>query len=174
MTTPEDVVFLDEAGCNTSMARTHARSPSGERAFAKKPAAKGKNITIMGALGAAGMVAVAAMLGSMTKADFVAFLRDTLFPRMRRGQTLVMDNLRSHHSKEVAELAALCGIHLVFVPAYSPDMNPIEHAWSKIKGFLRSMAARTTKAVLSAIDAAAERVTPSDFTGWSRHCGYPF
>ena len=156
------------------MARTHARSPAGERVFAKKPAAKGKNITIMGALGADGMVAVAPMLGSMTKADFVAFLRDTLFPQMRYGQTLVMDNLRSHHSKEVAELAAHWGIHLVFVPAYSPDMNPIEHAWSKIKGILRSVAARTTKAVPSAIDAAAERVTPSDFRAWSRHCGYSF
>ena len=170
----DGVVFLDEAGCNTSMARTHGRSLSGERSIGKKPAAKGKNITIMGALGFAGMVAVGAMLGSMTKPDFVTFLRDTLFPRMRRGQTLVMDNLRAHHSKEVRELAALHGIYLVFVPAYSPDMNPIEHAWSKIKGLLRSTAARTTKAVLNAIDVASELVTSSDFLGWSRHCGYPF
>jgi transposase len=169
-----DVVFLDEAGCNTSMARTHARSNAGERAFAKKPAAKGKNVTIIGALGAEGMLAVHSMPGAMTKVDFVAFLRDRLFPRMRRGQGLVMDNLRAHHSKEVRALAASFGIVLIYVPAYSPDLNPIEHAWSKIKSTLRTVAARSQAVLMDAVQTAAAAVTSSDFFGWARHCGYPF
>jgi transposase len=170
----EDTFFLDEAGCNTSMARTHARSRAGKRALAKKPAAKGTNVTMIGALGPAGMVALRAMDGPMLKADFVAFLRDDLFPRMSSGQAVVMDNLRAHHCKEVKSLAESLGILLVFIPAYSPDFNPIEHAWSKIKGALRSAAARTKAALLDAIRAASASVTAADSTGWSRHCGYPF
>jgi transposase len=155
------------------MARSHARTKAGQRAVAKKPAAKGKNITVIGALGVTGLVGVHSLVGGMKKPDFVAYLRNHLFPLMRRGQALVMDNLRSHHSKEVRALADEFGIQLIFTPPYSPEMNPIEEAWSKLKNCLRSMAARTATKVMGAVQAAALAITPKDVLGWVRHAGYP-
>jgi transposase len=154
------------------MMRSHARSPRGERACDHQPKARGTNYTVIGALGAEGIVATHLLDGSMRKPEFIRYLED-LLPKLRdSGRTLVMDNLRIHHAEEVKLLAEKHAVELLFVPPYTPELNPIEHAWSKLKSFLRRSRARLADALVEAVRKGLARITNQDARGWIQHAGY--
>jgi len=167
-----DLVFLDQSGVNLAMTRSHARSPRGERAVVFEPKRRANNITVIGALGARGMLQADVLEGGMKKADFVCFLT-ALLATLKPGQRIVLDNLRSHHAVEVKELADKHGVKLIYTPPYSPEFNPIEEAWSKFKAWLRRQKARTMTALESAIESGLKRITPEDVSGWTKHAAYP-
>lgn len=168
----EALVFIDESSVRVGMARTHARSPCGTRAVDYQPKARGKNMTIIGALGVQGMLAAEVMEGGMKKADFIRFFQH-LLPLVKAGQAVILDNLRSHHADEIKALARTHKVALVYLPPYSPDFNPIEEAWSKLKAWIRKLRARTVDALFNAVESGLERITPADVRGWAMHSGYP-
>jgi transposase len=172
----EDYVFLDEFGAKTNMSRTHGRCPAGERPGAAVPHGHWKVLTTIAALTARGIVA-AVTVGAATDADlFRAFVADALVPTLRPGQVVVMDNLSSHKAAGVAALIEAAGCRVEYpeyLPPYSPDLNPVENAISKIKARLRKIAARTVEALGQAIQEAMALITPDDAKGSFRHCGYP-
>ena len=167
-----DLVFVDEFGANTQMQRTYGRAVPGERVVAEVPRGHYKAISTAAALSAEGVVAAASYDGGTTSARFVAFVRDELCPALRRGQVVVLDNLSAHNDRRVDELVAAAGCAVVRPPPYSPDLNPIENAISKVKAVLRKLARRTVPALLEAIPQALAAVTASDATGFFGHCGY--
>lgn len=168
----EDLAFLDESGVNTRMMRSHARAPRGKRAIDHQPKRRGLNYTVVGALTTAGIVASHLLDGSMRKPEFLRYLEYELFPKLKKGTAIVMDNLSIHHCDEVKALAEAHGFVLVFVPPYSPAFNPIEEAWSKLKAYLRKTRARLTDVLVEAVRKGLERITSSDALGWIRHAGY--
>ncbi len=168
-----DYVFLDEFGAKTNMARTHGRCPRGERLDAAVPHGHWKVLTAVAALTARGIVAAATVDAAMDADGFRLFARDGLCPALRPGQVVVMDNLSSHKVAGVRELVEAAGCRVLYLPPYSPDLNPIENAIAKVKAALRKAAARTVDAVGRAIGAALASVTAADAAGFFRHCGYP-
>lgn len=163
---------MDEFGANLAFVPRYGRALSGERVHINKPSKRGKNVTFVGALTLAGLVAIDALPGSATIVNFVEWVRDTLLGVLRAGHIVVMDNLRAHKVEVVRELIESVGAKVLFLPPYSPDMNPIEECWSKMKSFLRKAQARSHDALLVAVDMATEMVTPSDSRGWFTHAGY--
>lgn len=167
---PDRLIFLDESGSNIAMTRTHARAPRGERARGVVPRNRGRVTTMLGALSIDGIEAMMTVEGGTTAPVFLKFLDDYLVPRLRPGDVVVMDNLGAHHAKGVRERIEACGASIVYQPPYSPDLNPIEHAWSKIKALLRALGARTVALLMAAVVHAASFITPSDAAGWFKHC----
>ena len=168
----ERLVFVDEMGSNTSLAPIHAWSRRGERAHLWAPRNRGKNTTLLASMSSEGMGPTLAVQGSTNKAVFEAYVEWVLAPSLRPGQVVVMDNLNAHKSEEVRELIEARGCEVLFVPPYSPDLNPIEEAFSKIKGLLRKAQARTKEALIEALGAAISAVTAEDAWGFFEHCGY--
>jgi hypothetical protein len=165
-------VFVDESGFHTSMDRLRSRAPRGERASGKVPRNRGRNTTLLASMGADGMGACMAVVGGTTKAVFEAYVERVLAPRLSEGQVVVMDNLGAHRPERVRELVEARGAEVVYLPPYSPDLSPIEEAFSKIKNALRKAGARTHGALLEAMAQALSEVTPADAAGWFDHCGY--
>jgi transposase len=166
---------IDESGVTTAMTRTRGRAPAGVRVHGAVPGGHWKVTTLVGAIrgGEAGGVAAAMTLEGATDADaFGAFVEKVLVPQLRPGDLVVMDNLSSHKVAGVREMIESAGARLRYLPPYSPDLSPIEKCWSKVKQFLRSVAARTAEALNDAIAAALRAVTASDVRGWFGHCGY--
>jgi transposase len=167
------LVFVDESGFNTSMTRSHARAPRGERAYGKVPRNRGKNTTLIAAITLQGaMGAPMTVEGGANKEVFESYLEHFLVPEIKAGQVIVMDNLGAHLPERVRELIESRGAHLVYLPTYSPDLNPIEEAFSKIKQLVRKAGARSREALVEAIAQALSAVTPEDAAGWFSHCGY--
>ena len=172
---PERLVFLDESAALTNMARTHARSPRGTRAYATVPYGRWTRLTALGALGREGIVAAMSIEAATDGAVFHAFLDQVLLPVLRRVKpdaVLVMDNLSAHKVKAVRELLDRSGFRYHYLPPYSPDLNPIEPAWAKVKSRLREVAARTATALHEALGPALGAITPQDAQGFFRHAGY--
>jgi transposase len=169
---PEKLVFIDEAGTHTSMTRTHARAPKGQRAYGSVPRNRGGNLTLLAALSNSRIQAEWVIEGSVDGDVFVTWLEHVLLPTLTPGQTVVMDNLRAHYRKEVRALVEAHGCTLLYLPPYSPDFSPIELAFSKIKGQLKSLAARTRESLTAAVAGACRPVGPADVAGWFKHCGY--
>lgn len=166
---------MDESGFHTSMTRLRARAPKGKRAYAKVPRNRGKNQTLIVAITLEGaMVEEAAMIieGATNAEVFEFYVEHFLGPTLEVGQVVIMDKLSAHRTERVRELIEERGADLVFLPSYSPDYNPIEEAFSKIKGLLRKAGARTKEELIEAIAQALSAVTPEDAEGWFRHCGY--
>jgi transposase len=172
MLDPKKVVFIDEAGSHTAMTRTHARAPKGQRAYGSVPRNRGGNLTLLAALSNTRIQAEWVIEGSVDGDVFVTWLEHVLLPTLTPGQIVVMDNLRAHYRKEVRRLIEVRGCSLLYLPPYSPDFSPIELAFSKIKGRLKSLAARTRQALADAVAEACRTVSSADVTGWFRHCGY--
>ena len=169
----ERMVFVDEMGANTSLTSLHAWSRRGERARCSVPRNRGKNTTLLlASMTSEGMGPCLAVLGGTTKEVFEAYVEQVLAPTLRPGQVVVMDNLAAHKGEEVRELIEARGCELLFLPPYSPDHNPIEEAFSKIKGLLRKAEARTREALIEAMGAAISAVTADDARGFLEHCGY--
>jgi transposase len=166
------LVFVDEMGTNTSLSPMYGWSKKGERAHCSVPRNRGKNTTVLSSMSAGGMGPSLAVEGATTSAVFEAYVGQVLAPTLRRGQVVVMDNLSAHKGERVGELIEERGCELIYLPSYSPDLNPIEEAFSKIKGLVRKAEARTREALVEAIGSALSAVTSGDARAFFEHCGY--
>ena len=172
---PERLVFVDECGVLTNMARLYGRSPRGTRALGTVPCGPWKRLTVVGALGMGGMKATLSVAAATSGAVFHRSLDQVLLPELRRTQpdaVLVLDNLAAHKTAKVRRLLDGSGFAYRYLPAYSPDFNPIEPAWAKVKTTLRRVAARTADALHQALGPALDSITAEDAAGFFRHAGY--
>lgn len=169
---PEQLVFVDEMGANTSLSAVYAYSPVGQRARCSVPRNRGKNTTLLSSMSAQGMGPSLAVDGPTDREVFEAYVERMLAPSLRTGQTVVMDNLSAHKGERVRELIEERGCELLYLPAYSPDLNPIEEAFGKIKGILRKAEARTRDALVEAMGQALPAISTQDARGFFEHCGY--
>jgi transposase len=165
-------VFVDESGTHISMDRLRARAPRGQRAYGKVPRSRGKNLTLIASMSLYGMGEAMCVKGATDSQTFEVYVEHFLAPTLQQGQVVVFDNLGAHKPRRVRELIEARGAEVLFLPSYSPDLNPIEEAFSKIKGILRKLGARTHEALLEAIANALSAITPQDAAGWFNHCGY--
>jgi transposase len=165
-------VFLDESGVTTQMTRLWGRALRGERVPEGAPAGHWQTLTLLGAMTVGGLVATMT-IESPTDGDvFLAYLEQVLCPVLQPGQVVIMDNLSAHKVAGVRQRIEQAGATLLYLPPYSPDFNPIEKAWAKIKQRLRSAKARAADALDRAVTQAIAAVTPENATAWFRHCGY--
>ncbi len=169
---PGCLVFVDEMGTHTSLAPLYAYAPVGKRAFFKIPRNRGKNTTLLASLRQEGMGPSMAVEGATTSRVFETYVQRLLAPALRPGQVVVMDNLGAHRPKRVRELIEERGCELLYLPSYSPDLNPIEEALSKVKHILRKIAARTKESLIEAIGRALAAVSAQDVNGFFVNCGY--
>ena len=170
---PAALVFIDETSTHTAMTRRRARAPRGQRAFGHVPRNHGPNITLLAALMPAGIGPAWTISGSVTGNALTAYAQRVLAPRLRPGQVVVLDNLTAHKQAAARVAIEAVGARLLFLPAYSPDFNPIELAFAKIKAHLRTAAQRTPEGLLRATAQAIAAVSPADAHGFSAHCGFP-
>jgi transposase len=167
------LVFIDESGFHTSMTRLRARAPRGERAYGKVPRNRGKNTTLIASITFEGVMGeVMTIEGATDALAFEAYIEYFLAPTLKEGQVVVLDGLGAHRTDKVRELVEARGAELLFLPSYSPDLNPIEEALSKIKNIVRKAQARTREALVEAISRALSTITLEDVAGWFAHCGY--
>jgi transposase len=169
---PERLIFLDECGTNTKMARLYGRSKRGERCRAAIPHGHWKTTTLIAGLSTDGIVAPMVMDGAMDGEMFSAYVKTLLTPCLMPGDIVVMDNLPAHKVAGVREAIEAAGAILLFLPPYSPDFNPIENAIAQIKAFLKKTAARTKPDLDAAIAQAIELVTPQNARNYFAKCGY--
>ena len=166
-------VFVDECSTNISLAPLYGWARKGERANHKAPPNWGKNITLLSSISKErGMGASLVVEDSTNGTVFQTYVEDVLLPTLRRGQVMVMDNLSSHKGERVRELIEAKGCELVYLPPYSPDFNPIEGAFSKLKSYLRAACARSRDALMELIGEALRTITVPDAEGYFEHCGY--
>jgi transposase len=172
---PSRLVFVDESGASTAMDRTHGRAAGGKRVDGPVPHGHWKVITLTAAvrLGGVPEAACLAFDGATNAACFEAYVAGCLAPALRPGDIVIRDNLSCHKTAEVARLIAAAGAEVRYLPAYSPDLNPIERMFSKLKAALRKAAARAVRALIDAMGEALRSVTPTAIRGWFAHTGYP-
>jgi transposase len=168
----EHLKFLDESGSHISLTRTHARAPRGQRVSDSVPRNRGRVETMLGLLSLQGMEGVMTVEGGTNKEVFVTFLKTQVLPRLQPKDVLVMDNLKAHRAPGIQELVEETGAKVLYMPPYSPELNPIEPAWSKVKALLRRWGLRDRESLRDAIVEAAEHITVGDALGWFLHCGY--
>lgn len=154
------------------MTRPYARAPKGQRAIGCAPAGHWKTTTIIGSIRLNGEMACMTLEGAVDTEAFVAYVEQVLCPTLRPGDIVVLDNLSSHKSPRVKRAIEAVHAEVRYLPPYSPDYNPIELMWSKVKAFLKAAATRTTEGLFQAIGQALQRIHSSDVLGWFRHCGY--
>jgi transposase len=169
---PGRLVFVDESSTNVALTPRYARAPKGERARGKAPRNRGKNVTLISSVTLEGMGASMSIEGSSDTDSFGLYMREVLAPSLKAGQIILMDNLSVHTSKWVRELIESRGCQLWLLPSYSPDFNPIEEAFSKVKNLLRKMKARTLEALFEATAQALLAVSADDARGYFEHRGY--
>ena len=165
------LVFVDESGMHTSMDRLRSRAPKGERVYGKVPRNRGKNATLIASMSLSGMGEAMCVEGATDALAFEVYVEHFLAPSLKGGQVVGLDDLGAHKPRRIRELIEQRGAESVFLPSYSPDLNPIEEAFSKIKNVLRKLGARTREALIEAISGALSRITPGDGAGWFDHCG---
>jgi transposase len=166
------LVFVDEMGANIALCPLYGWSRRGERVRMKAPRNRGPNTTLLSSMSVEGMGPCLAVEGSTNAAVFEAYLERTLAPTLEPGRIVVMDNLSAHKGQRVKEIIEGRGCEVVYLPPYSPDFNPIEEAFSKIKGILRKVQARTREALIEALGMAISAVSVGDTRGFFEHCGY--
>ena len=169
---PARLVFVDESGAKTNMTRLHGRSQKGQRLHASAPSGHWRTTTMIGAVRLDGSTACMTIEGATNTEVFRAFVSEVLIPQLRPNDIVIMDNLSAHKSKPTLELISNVGAEVLFLPPYSPDLNPIEKMWSKIKNSLRSSAARDLPKLIDAIALALNKVSAQDAIGWFASCGY--
>lgn len=165
------MIFIDETWAKTNMTRLRGRAPRGQRLVAKVPHGHWMTTTLVAALDVNGVRCSMQIEGAIDADSFESFVQEVLAPKLSSGDIVAMDNLSSHKSPRVRQLIEARGAELVYLPPYSPDFNPIELAFSKIKQSLRSLGARTQSALWGAMQSVLDRVTPSDAAGFFKHCG---
>ncbi len=166
------LLFLDESGVTTEMTRRYGRAFGGQRVREANPAGHWKTLTLLGAMSVEGLVAAMTVEAPTDREVFLAYLEQVLCPRLQPGNVVVMDNLSSHKVAGVRELIEAAGAELLYLPPYSPDFNPIEQCWSKLKQALRSAKARSVDALQQALSEAIPTISPNNAQAWFRHCGY--
>ncbi len=169
---PERLVFVDEMGVHTSLAPLYGYSRKGERVHLQVPRNRGPNTTLLASITLSGMGETLAVEGSTNKAVFEAYVERALAPTLEAGQVVILDNLPAHKPARVRELIEERGCELIYLPAYSPDLNPIEEAFSKIKGKLRRATARTKDALIEVLGQAISVISAQDARGYFGHAGY--
>ncbi len=171
---PGSFVFLDESGAKTNMTRLYGRSPIGERCVDHTPDGHWKTMTMLSAIRLDGVIQGATVVvdGPMDAATFLAYTQQFLAPSLRPGDVVVMDNLSSHKGAGIREAIEAAGADLWYLPPYSPDLNPIEKLWSKVKAWLRRVSAKTFDALNDAIADALRAVHPTECPNYFQACGY--
>ncbi|MGD1701576.1 IS630 family transposase [Dapis sp. BLCC M229] len=176
----KDLVFLDEAGVNLALVRLYARAPRGQRARGPRPQKRGQNVSMIAAICLKGIVSSINLLGSTDRLTFEAFVIQKLVPNLWPGATVVWDNSSIHQGQDIEKALAepsgsyiaQVGARLIYLPPYSPDFNPIENLWSKVKNLLRSIGARTYQSLENAIAQAYDQVSFKDIRNWFAHSCY--
>jgi len=170
----ESLVFLDESGAKTNMTRLYGRAPVGERCVDHTPHGHWKTMTMLSAIRLDGVLQDATVVvdGAMDGATFLAYTEQCLAPSLRPGDVVIMDNLSSHKAAGVCEAIEAMDATLWYLPPYSPDLNPIEKLWSKVKAWLRRAMARSFDALSDAIADALRTVTPDECSNYFNSCGY--
>ena len=169
----DKLVFLDESGVNTDLSRRYGRAIGGERSVDKVPLNTPENTTILSSVRLNGETAYTIYNGGTTREKFLDYLKNVLIPTLHTGDIVVMDNMRTHHVKEVQTLLQEAGMKLLYLPAYSPDLNPIENMWSKIKAILRKLKIRSLPLLRQGIAQAFSMILPTDCSGWFSAAGIP-
>lgn len=165
-------MFLDESAAKTNMTRLRGRCARGKRLHFASPHGHWRTTTMISSVRLDGSTACMAIDGATDTEVFRAYVREVLLPTLKAGDIVVMDNLTPHKNEETLALLEATGANVWFLPAYSPDLNPIEKMWSKVKQALRSLEPRTHEELLAAIATALSRVTASDARNWFASCGY--
>jgi transposase len=163
---------LDETGATTQMTRNYGRAPRGQRVPEATPQSHWQTLTLLAALTTRGLEAPMTIPEPTDGDIFLAYVEQVLCPRLRLGQVVILDNLSAHKVAGVRERIEATGARLLYLPPYSPDLNPIEQAWSKLKQILRSLKARTAEALESAVAEALNAITVENAIAWFAHCGY--
>jgi len=166
------LVFVDEMGTNTSLSPLYGWAKKGQRAYCSVPRNRGKNTTLLSSMSVEGMGPSLLVEGATNREVFETYVERVLAPELRTGQVVVMDNLTAHKGERVRELIEQRGCELLYLPSYSPDFNPIEEAFSKIKGLMRKAEARSREVLLEAIGTAISALSAEDARGFFEHCGY--
>jgi transposase len=167
-----DFVFVDEMGLSLDLAREYGRAAPGERVVDTKPSTRGENLSVIGALGTDKVRAAMSVPGAVDGEACLVFTTEVLGPCLQPGNIVFMDNVPTHKMPAIAEAITAVGARVKFLPPYSPDFSPIEHCWSKLKIYLRRVAARTQQALDAALSQALAAITREDIKGWFAHCGY--
>jgi len=167
---PGRLKFVDESGANTAMTRAYAWAPRGKRAVGSAPG-QWKSFTVVAALGLDGACAPLVIPGSLDAAAFETYVTDVLAPQLRPGDVVIWDRVPTHHGRAAAAAVHRAGARLMSLSPYSPDYTPIEKLWSKVKAYLRRVAARSKDTLYIALGEAMETVTPQDIIGWFEHAG---
>ena len=165
-------VFIDEMGSNLAMTRRFGRAAPGQRIVDQVPGQRGGNVSTIGAIGIDGIRTGLSVAGAIDGETMTFFVAEMLAPLLHRGDIVFLDNCPIHKVDEVEEAIEAAGAWVIFLPAYSPDLNPIENCWSKVKAMLRSLKPRTLEELLAALVEAFSAVTVQDILGWFSHCGY--
>jgi len=168
----EKLVFIDESGAKTNMTRLYGRSKGGQRVVDSVPSGHWCTTTMISSVRLDGSTACVVTDGATNKEIFLTYVARFLLPTLKSGDVVIMDNLSAHKNKEVEALIRSVGAELWFLPPYSPDLNPIEKMWSKMKAILRKIKARTEEALVEAVAYALDKVTANDAKGWFESCGY--
>lgn len=170
----DKLVFIDESGAKTNMTRLYGRAKQGQRAFDNAPSGHWNTTTMISSMRLDGSTACMVVDGATNKDIFQAYVEHILLSTLKTGDIVVMDNLSAHKNQKVRDLIESVGAQLWFLPPYSPDLNPIEKMWSKIKSILRTIKARTEESLINAVAKALDKVTANDVKGWFQSCGYMF
>lgn len=171
---PARLVFIDESAAKTNMTRLRGRAPRGERLLASCPYGHWRTTTMISSIRLDGSTACMTIDGPTDTEVFQAYVREVLCPALRLGDCVVMDNLGPHKDKKTLALIEAAGATVRFLPPYSPDLNPIEMMWSKLKALLRGAEARSAPDLTHAIGAALRCITPQEAMSWFAACGYSF
>jgi transposase len=169
---PENLIFVDESGVGIGMTRSHGRAEIGRRAHGNKPRQRGKNVSIVGALGLTGILGFFNIMGPYNTLTFEAFIINHLVPKLWKGACVVMDNCSIHKSDAIREAIEKVGAKLIFLPPYSPDFSPIENCWSKAKTNLKKLEPRTYPDLVAALDQSLDAIATEDIRNWFTHCCY--
>jgi len=170
----EDIIAVDEMGCVTGMSRAYGSAPCGERAVSSEPVEQGTRLSVIGALSVDGFLGGIEVTGSVNGDVFKACIEQIVVPVLRPGKVGLLDNASFHHRESVQEMIEAQGATVKFLPAYSPEFNPIELCWSTVKAWIRKRFPRDVESLQHAITEAIHQVTTGNAEGWFRHAGYLF
>jgi transposase len=168
----EQFKFLDESSVNLSLTRLYGRAAPDQRVVDSTPQPSGPQTTTLAVIGLTGITAPLVLPGALNGNSFYGYIEQCVVPTLKPGEVLFMDNLSAHKVAGIKALIEACGARLLYLPPYSPDFNPIELAWSKVKTILRRLKARTWPDLIEALKQALLAITPQDVQGWFAHCGY--
>jgi transposase len=171
-TEPKRLVFLDESGLKTNMTRLYGRAYQGERCHGTAPCGHWESLTILGSVRLDGSTECVVFEGAVDRNMFDEYIKEFLAPTLRPGDIVIMDNLKAHKSELAKQIVADRQASILFLPPYSPDYNPIEKMWSKVKQILRGIKARTNEELFVGVGKALDLVSADDAEGWFASCGY--